>query len=152
VTVELDVATHPEVDAPEGAFLSMPAGLRPDRTRQRLLDELLRELGVAVPDISGAVIASGDGLPIAGTLEGPDLARIAAMTASVIGLSTRATETAGVGCCTETVIRGVDGYLVVYGAGDGAALSVSAKAGANLGLLHLEARDAAIRLGALLAG
>jgi uncharacterized protein len=152
VTVDLDVATHPEAYAPEGPRIPGPAGIRTDRTRQRLLDELLRELGVAVPDISGAVIASGDGLPIAGTLEGPDLARIAAMTASVIGLSTRATETAGVGCCTETVIRGVDGYLVVYGAGDGAALSVSAKAGANLGLLHLEARDAAIRLGALLAG
>ena len=50
------------------------------------------------------------------------------------------------GGCTESVIRGADGYLVVYGAGDGAALSISARAGANLGLVHLEARDAAQRL------
>jgi uncharacterized protein len=148
VIVDLDLAPHPDAvvgDAPD----DHP---RPDRTRQRLLDALLQELGTAVPDISGAVVASGDGLPIAGTIEGPDLARVAAMTASVVGLSTRATETVGVGGCTETVIRGVDGYLVVYGTTDGAALSVSARAGANLGLLHLEARDAAIRLGHLLAG
>ena len=72
--------------------------------------------------------------------------------AAVIDNRSLDTETVGVGGCTETVIRGVDGYLVVYGTTDGAALSVSARAGANLGLLHLEARDAAIRLGHLLAG
>ena len=132
-----------------------PGGVIPgdaDPSRRHLLEDLLRGLGDAVPDIAGAVVASGDGLPIAGTIDGADLARVAAMTASVIGLSARATETVGVGGCTETVIRGVDGYLVVYGAGSGAALSVSARAGANLGLLHLEARDAAIRLGDLLSG
>lgn len=114
---------------------------------QRILDALEHE----VPDIEGTMLASKDGLPIASTLDPADASRVAAMAATVLSLGTRVVETTGLGTFEETVIQSANGTFIVYDAGAFAALSVVARAGANLGLVHIEARQAAEVLAHLMA-
>jgi uncharacterized protein len=47
---------------------------------------------------------------------------------------------------TETSVSGSDGQVYLYAAGTKAVLVVVATAGANVGMIHLEARDAARRI------
>jgi len=48
------------------------------------------------------------------------------------------------------VVRGQNGYMVVYSAGEKGVLAVAAPMGANLGLIHLEARGAAQKIAQIL--
>ena len=48
------------------------------------------------------------------------------------------------------MIRGREGYLVVYGAGDDAVLVMKGPIDANLGLMRVEARVAAVEIKQLL--
>jgi predicted regulator of Ras-like GTPase activity (Roadblock/LC7/MglB family) len=48
------------------------------------------------------------------------------------------------------VVRGQNGYVVVYSAGEKGVLAVTAPMGANLGLIHLEARGAAQKIAQIL--
>ncbi|MGQ9896581.1 MAG: roadblock/LC7 domain-containing protein, partial [Acidobacteriota bacterium] len=67
-----------------------------------------------------------------------------------LGLSRRIAQTVHLGDFQEVVIRGGEGYLVVYGAGEKAVLAVSIPSSVNLGLIHLEARDRATQIAAIL--
>jgi predicted regulator of Ras-like GTPase activity (Roadblock/LC7/MglB family) len=102
--------------------------------------QLVRELRQAVPEITGVMVASTDGLSLASDLPEAEAARAAAMAATALGLGKRIAQTSGLGGLEEVVVRGQSGYLVVYSAGDKGVLAVAAPMGANLGLIHLEAR------------
>ncbi|MDM7325311.1 MAG: roadblock/LC7 domain-containing protein [Thermus sp.] len=114
--------------------------------RQEILQSVIRELQQAVPEITGVMVASTDGLSLATDLPGTEAARAAAMAATALGLGKRISQTMALGGLEEAVVRGKDGYLVIYAAGDRGVLAVSAPAGVNLGLIHLEARQAAARI------
>ncbi|UZX14748.1 roadblock/LC7 domain-containing protein [Thermus sp. PS18] len=114
--------------------------------RQEVLQSVIRELRQAVPEITGIMVASTDGLSLATDLPETEAARVAAMAATALGLGKRIAQTVALGNLEEAVVRGRDGYLVVYAAGDRGVLAVSAPMGANLGLIHLEARQAAARI------
>ncbi len=114
------------------------------------LQEILKTLRMAVPEIQGVMIASQDGLPIAHDFPEGEAPRIAAMAATSLGLGKRIAATLRLGDFQETVVRGSGGYLVVYEAGEKGILAVSLPQGANLGLVHLEAREMAKRLKGLL--
>lgn len=115
-------------------------------TLQRALAAVERE----VPDIRGCALASRDGLPIVSTMPGTDASRLAAMAATVLALGARVAESTDLGAYEETVIQGASGTFVTYGAGD-AVLAVLAGPGANLGLVHLEARRAVEHIAQVLA-
>lgn len=115
-------------------------------TLQRALIAVERE----VPDIRGCALASRDGLPIVSTMPGTDASRLAAMAATVLALGARVAESTELGTYEETVIQGTAGTFVTYGAGD-AVLAVLAGPGANLGLVHLEARRAVEQIAQILA-
>ena len=70
--------------------------------------------------------------------------RVAAMSATALGLGKRITERTNLGGLAEAVIRGDNGYLVVYAAGQHAVLVLSGPIDSNLGLMRLEARVAAV--------
>jgi predicted regulator of Ras-like GTPase activity (Roadblock/LC7/MglB family) len=110
-------------------------------------DELLTVLSnlrAAVPELKGALVASADGLAIAHSLQqGADSARMAAMVATALGLGKRICDTFGGGALGETSISGDSAQVFIYSAGGRGVLAVIASAGANIGLIHLEARDAA---------
>ncbi len=117
--------------------------------KREVLESLVTELRSALPEIKGVVVASSDGLPIVAQAE--DAPRLAAMAATALGLGRRIAETTQLGPLAETLVRGQNGYVVVYAVGQRGVLALIAPDGVNLGLLHLEARAVAERMAEVLA-
>lgn len=113
-------------------------------SKQDQLTSTLTTLRGALPELRGALVATVDGLPIAQDMGGgADANRVAAMAATALGLGKRINETLGSGQLTDMSVGGTDGQVYIYAAGNKGVLAVVAPAGVNLGLLHMEARDAA---------
>ncbi|RFU83122.1 diacylglyceryl transferase [Streptomyces triticagri] len=108
----------------------------------------LKRLRARVPQLSGGIAASTDGLVIAsdtGEAEG-----VAALTAAALGVALRLTEATDRGHFRELLVRGERGYVASYAAGRSAVLTVLADERINVGRLHLEARRSGARIGELL--
>lgn len=114
------------------------------------LEQAILELRRACRDVTGVMVASSDGLSLAHDLAPEHNLQTAAMAATAVGLSRRIVDTFGHGAFEEAVVRGRDGYLIVYSAGPRGVLAVLAKGEANLGLLHHVARRGASRISELL--
>jgi predicted regulator of Ras-like GTPase activity (Roadblock/LC7/MglB family) len=110
----------------------------------------IRGLRDRVRHVSGSLVARADGLLVVHDTFGIEPEHMAALSATTLGLSERLSLEAGTGQFQETVTRGGHGYVVTYAAGRYATLTVLSHAETNLGLLHLEARRAAQRVGRLL--
>lgn len=118
-------------------------------SRQSEYMALVRQLRENVPDISGAMIATVDGLAICTDFPESEAARIAAMGASSIGLGNRISETTDLGSLTQMMIEGKNEILIIYMAGPGAVLALRAPIRANLGLIRLEGPKAATKVAEL---
>lgn len=118
-------------------------------SRQSDYMALVRQLRENVPDISGAMIATVDGLAICTDFPESEAARIAAMGASSIGLGNRISETTDLGALTQMMIEGKSELLIIYMAGPGAVLALRAPIRANLGLIRLEGPKAATKVAEL---
>ncbi|MBW8482582.1 roadblock/LC7 domain-containing protein [Actinomadura sp. PM05-2] len=119
----------------------MPA---PDFAPDPVVMAELKALRDRIADLVGSLVASSDGMVIACDL--PDRvepAGMAALTASELALSYRLAATAHGGSFHEVVVRGTEGYVVIYSAGRAASLTVLAGSGVNVGRLHLESRPVA---------
>jgi len=114
------------------------------------LQQHLSQLRSAVPELKGALVASSDGLAIAHSLSSGDPARMAAMVATALGLGKRISDTFGAGQFNETSVGGADGQVFIYSCGTRGVLAAIAPAGANVGLINIEARDAAQNVAKLL--
>ncbi|MEF2280414.1 roadblock/LC7 domain-containing protein [Deinococcus sp. YIM 134068] len=120
-------------------------------SKQELLNSTLTGLRSAMPELRGALIATVDGLPIAQTMgDGTDPNRVAAMAATALGLGKRINDTLGSGQLTDMSVSGASGQVYIYAAGHKGVLAVVAPTGVNLGLLHMEARDAAQSVASIL--
>jgi len=103
-----------------------------------------------LPEVSGVVLASSDGLRIASdTPAALDPDPVAAMAATSLGFGRQFARMAGYGSLQESVFQAADGLVVTYPAGERALLAVLARRGVDPALLHAEARAVASRLGAL---
>ncbi len=111
-------------------------------TKQEQLDQLIKDLRVNVPDISGVMVASTDGLSIASDFPEEEGARIAAVGAAASGLGDRIAQNASLGAVTETMVKGEDGLLLIYKTSEESVLAIRAPAKGNLGLVRLEASSA----------
>ncbi|MFE9296867.1 roadblock/LC7 domain-containing protein [Streptomyces niveus] len=113
----------------------------------------LRRLRVRVPQLTGVLAASTDGLVLAEELSGGgtdiEPEGIAALTAAALGVSLRLADSTGRGGFRELLIRGEHGYVATYAAGGSAVLTVLAEPRINVGRLHLEARRSGARIGEL---
>ncbi|MFF3244409.1 roadblock/LC7 domain-containing protein [Streptomyces sp. NPDC002870] len=110
----------------------------------------LKRLRVRVPQLTGALAASTDGLVLAadtGEAEG-----VAALTAAALGVAVRLAEATGQGGFRELLVRGERGYVAAYAAGASAVLTLLAEPHINVGRLHLEARRSGTRIGELVDG
>jgi predicted regulator of Ras-like GTPase activity (Roadblock/LC7/MglB family) len=114
------------------------------------LNVILTEIRSTLPEVTGAVVATTDGLSIAHSLSSGDPSRVAAMVATALGLGRRICETLGGGQFSEATVSGTGTQIFVYAAGSKGVLSVMARPGGNVGLIHLVARDAAQRIAELL--
>jgi hypothetical protein len=119
-------------------------------TKSEQLAAIIASMHEAIPELFGVMIASVDGLAVAHDLPEADAERIAAMAATALGLGARITERTNLGTLTETIIRGTQGHLVVYSAGNDAVLVMSGPLTANLTLMRIEARVATVQINSLL--
>lgn len=80
-----------------------------------VLDELHR-LRARVPQLTGALAASADGLVLAHDTPGVEPDGLAALTAAALGVAIRMAESTGHGDLRELLVRGVHGYVATYAA------------------------------------
>lgn len=111
-------------------------------SKQEDLNNITKELRANVPDITGVMIASNEGLSIASDFAEEDAVRVAAVSAAASGLGNRISQNASLGDPEEVMVKGREGLLLIYLAGDSGVLAVRAPARGNLGLVRLEANSA----------
>ncbi|MFC8197147.1 roadblock/LC7 domain-containing protein [Streptomyces sp. NPDC060006] len=113
-----------------------------------VLDELHR-LRARVPQLTGALAASVDGLVLAQDTPGVEPEGLAALTAAALGVALRMADATGQGDFRELLVHGEHGYVATYVAGPSAVLTLLAGERANVGRLHLEGRRSGTRIGQL---
>lgn len=110
-----------------------------------VLDRLSTNLGT---DISGAVAVSMDGIVLASRMSSDVNAdRVGAVAATMVGVTRRVSNELKIGQPEEAIIKANDGMFMVLPAGDQSLLAVNLRQGANLGMVRIEAREAAIAIG-----
>lgn len=112
----------------------------------------LRRLRARLPQLTGALAASIDGLVLAHDTVDAEAEGVAALTAAALGVAQRMTESTGQGGFRELLVRGEGGYVATYAAGGAAVLTLLAEPRINVGRLHLEARRSSARIGELVDG
>ncbi|MFE5599152.1 roadblock/LC7 domain-containing protein [Streptomyces coelicoflavus] len=115
-----------------------------------VLDELHR-LRNRVPQLTGSLAATVDGLVLAHDAPGTEPEGLAALTAAALGVAQRMAEATARGGFRELLLRGADGYVATYAAGPAAVLTLLADGRVNVGRLHLEGRRSGARIGELVA-
>jgi predicted regulator of Ras-like GTPase activity (Roadblock/LC7/MglB family) len=108
-------------------------------------------LRARLPDVTGALVATVDGMLIVHETDGLQAETLAAMSAAQLGLGRQFATTAMQGDFREAVTRSANGCLAVFAAGSDALLTVFATAQLNVGRLYHEARPVAVRVATLLA-
>ncbi|QIQ01481.1 roadblock/LC7 domain-containing protein [Streptomyces liangshanensis] len=109
----------------------------------------LRRLRAVLPQLTGALAATTDGLVLAQDAPGVEAESMAALTAAALGVALRLTESTEQGPFREQLVRGERGYVATYAAGSSAVLTLLAEPRTNVGRLHLEARRSSARIGEL---
>ncbi|MEU8539941.1 roadblock/LC7 domain-containing protein [Streptomyces sp. NPDC048717] len=112
----------------------------------------LRRLRARLPQLTGALAASIDGLVLAQDTVGNQAESVAALTAAALGVGQRLADTTGQGGFKELLVRGENGYVATYAAGGAAVLTLLAEPRINVGRLHLEARRSSARIAELVDG
>jgi uncharacterized protein len=114
-------------------------------TRQEQLNGILQRLSANLgADMKGAVAVSMDGIVLAALLSttaSPD--RVGAVAATIVGVSRRVATELSIGRPEETILKANDGLFMVLPAGDQSLLAVNIAQHANLGMVRIEAREAA---------
>ncbi|MGW1893154.1 roadblock/LC7 domain-containing protein [Streptomyces sp. NPDC002004] len=109
----------------------------------------LRRLRTRIPQLTGALAASVDGLVLAQDTSDVEAEGVSALTAAALGVAIRLASATGQGEFRELLVRGAGGYIATYAAGSSAVLTLMAEPRINVGRLHLEARRASARIGEL---
>jgi predicted regulator of Ras-like GTPase activity (Roadblock/LC7/MglB family) len=106
----------------------------------------LANLRRRLPELSGSVLATTDGLVVAHDAHGIEPDSIAALAAAHLALARRFADAVNHGELRESVVECANGHITSYTAGPNALLTLVTSAEANLALVHHEARRAVTRL------
>ncbi len=120
--------------------------------RRGLITAELTGLRRRVTGVRGSVIAGADGLLLrydTGDRDEPH--DLAALAAAAVGVGRQTGIALGHGTLRESTVHSERGYFAVYVISDLALLAVVGDDGMNVARLHLEAREVAPRLAALMA-
>jgi hypothetical protein len=113
-----------------------------------ILDKLRTNTG---QDVIGVAAVGMDGIVLVSRMSTEVNAdRVGAVAATMMGVTRRVSGELKIGSPRETIIDSVDGLFMVLPAGDQSLLAVNLQLGANLGMVRLEARDAAQEIGNVL--
>ncbi len=110
-----------------------------------VLDELGHLRG-RLPELSGSVLATADGMVVAHDAHGIEPDSIAALAAAHLALARRFAHAVNHGDLRESVVECDGGYITSYTAGPNALLTLVTSGRANLAMVHLEARRCVRRL------
>jgi hypothetical protein len=121
-------------------------------TRQELVLSILEKLSVnAGNDVTGAVAVGMDGIVLASRMSNDvNAERVGAVAATMVGVTRRVSGELKIGLAQEAIIKADNGLFMVLPAGDQSLLAVNLRQGANLGMVRIEAREAAEAIGAAL--
>lgn len=121
-------------------------------TRQEQISQVLETLSAnAGADVSGVAAVGMDGIVLVSRMSAEVNAdRVGAVAATMMGVTRRVSGELKIGVPRETIIDSENGLFMVLPAGDQSLLAINLKQGANLGMVRLEARDAAKRIGEVL--
>jgi uncharacterized protein len=110
-----------------------------------ILDRLTANSG---NDVTGAVAVSMDGIVLASRMSSDVNAdRVGAVAATMVGVTRRVSAELKIGATEEAIIKSDNGLFMVLPAGDQSLLAVNLRQGANLGMVRIEAREAAVSIG-----
>ncbi len=121
-------------------------------TRQEQIAAVLERLASGIgSDMTGAVAVSSDGLVLASRIASDVNAdRVGAVAATMIGVTRRVATELKIGQTEEAILRADNGLFMVLPAGTQSLLAVAVRQGANLGMVRIEAREAAAAIAAFL--
>lgn len=113
-----------------------------------VLDRLASNSG---NDVTGAVAVSNDGIVLASRMSTDVNAdRVGAVAATMVGVTRRVSSELRIGTTEEAIIKSGSGLFMVLPAGEQSLLAINLRHGANLGMVRLEAREAAAAIGTIL--
>jgi len=119
--------------------------------RSEQLAEALRGLVDNSTDIYGVAVISMDGLVIAAELpQKLDQARVGAIAAGILNLSSRSIGQLAGGEFQQTLIQGKEGNIIITYAGKNAAFVALTSKNVNLGMAFLEAHEGAQKVAGIL--
>ena len=121
--------------------------------KNEAIKKLLMDLESKTQGVEASAIISNQGLPIAFAMP-PDIdeAVIAAMSASILGVSERTLEELTRGTLSKVMIEGTEGSFIIMNAGANALLTVLVKKKSNLGLVFLVMQRTSTRIREILEG
>jgi hypothetical protein len=121
-------------------------------TRQEQITEILERLSSnAGSDVTGVAAVGMDGIVLVSRMSTEVNAdRVGAVAATMMGVTRRVSNELKMGGPRETIIDSDNGMFMVLPAGDQSLLAINVRRGANLGLIRLEAREAAQEIGTVL--
>jgi hypothetical protein len=106
----------------------------------------LANLRSRLPELSGSVLATADGMVVAHDAHGIEPDSLAALAAAHLALARRFAHAVNHGELRESVVECAGGYITSYTAGPDALLTVVTTRQANLAMVHLEARRSVQRI------
>jgi len=120
----------------------------------KTIKEILMDLKASSSDILGAAVVSMDGLMISSYLPIKDVdpEGVGAMSAALLGLSKKAVEALRLGEFKEIYIKSNEGTIHLYAITSEGVLAVLSRHDANIGMVNLESRQAAKKIGEILGG
>ncbi|MHA2407551.1 MAG: roadblock/LC7 domain-containing protein [Candidatus Ranarchaeia archaeon] len=121
--------------------------------KNEAIKKLLMDLESKTQGVEASAIISNQGLPIAFAMPPEiDEAVIAAMSASILGVSERTLEELTRGTLSKVMIEGTEGSFIIMDAGANALLTVLVKKKSNLGLIFLVMQRTSKRIRTILEG
>lgn len=119
----------------------------PAKSWRNELENLLKAMEDADPDIESSAVVRTDGLVMASALpKNADEGLIAAMSAALLNIGNRAVVELARGELDKVIVSGTKGDIILRGVGSEAVLSAITKPGANLGLLLVEMKRTGDRI------
>lgn len=125
-----------------------------DQAVHKEINEVLEAFVSKLPAIDFASVVSLEGLPISSfpskLPNNLDDVRVAAMTAAILSLGERAVMETGKGEMSRILVEGETGFLISVQSGTKAVLTASANRSVKLGLIFLDMKQAAKKVGEIL--